>query len=43
MRPVFLHMIFPLFKLRNLIIQLKINLLFLLKETSKEKALFPCM
>ena len=39
MRPVCLLMIFLLFTLLYLIIQLKINLLILLKEPSIEKAL----
>ena len=39
MRPVCLLMIFLLFTLLYLIIQLKINLLILLKEPSREKAL----
>ena len=39
MRPFCLLMIFLLFTLLNLIIQLKINLLILLKEHSREKAL----
>ena len=39
MRPVCLPMIFLLFNLLYLIIQLKINLLILLKEPSREKAL----
>ena len=39
MRPVCLLMIFLLFTLRYLIIYLKINLLILLKEPSREKAL----
>ena len=39
MRPVCLLMIFLLFTLLYLIIQFKINLLILLKEPSREKAL----
>ena len=39
MRPVCQHMIFLLFTLLYLIIKLKINLLILLKEPSREKAL----
>ena len=39
MRPVCLLMIFLLFTLLYLIIELKINLLILLKEPSREKAL----
>ena len=39
MRPVCLLMIFLLFTLLYLIIQLKINLLILLKEPFREKAL----
>ena len=39
MRPVCLLMIFLLFTLLYLIIQLKINVLILLKEPSREKAL----
>ena len=39
MRPVCLLMIFLLFTLLYLIIKLKINLLILLKEPSREKAL----
>ena len=39
MRPVYLLMIFLLFTLLYIIIRLKINLLILLKETSREKAL----
>ena len=39
MRPVCLLMIFLLFTLLYLIIQLKINLLILLKEPSRDKAL----
>ena len=39
MRPVCLLMIFLLFTLLYLIIQLQINLLILLKEPSREKAL----
>ena len=39
MRPVCLLMIFLLFTLLYLIIQLKINLLILLKEPSRAKAL----
>ena len=39
MRPVCLLKIFLLFTLLNLIILLKINLLILLKEPSREKAL----
>ena len=39
MRPVCLLMIFLLFTLLYLIIQLKINLLILLKDISSEKAL----
>ena len=39
MRPVCLLMIFLLFTLLYLIIKLKINLLVLLKEPSREKAL----
>ena len=39
MRPVCLIMIFLLFKHLYLIIKLKINLLVLLKETFREKAL----
>ena len=39
MRPVCLLMIFLLFTLVYLIIELKINLLILLKESSREKAL----
>ena len=39
MRPVCLLMIFLLFTLLYLIIQLKLNLLILLKEPSREKAL----
>ena len=39
MRPVCLLMIFLLFTLLYLIIQLKINLLILLKEPSRENAL----
>ena len=41
MRPVCLLMIFLLFTLLYLIIKLKINLLILLKERSREKALLP--
>ena len=37
MRPVCLLILFLLFKLLYLIIQLKINLLFLLKEPSRNK------
>ena len=39
MRPVCLIMIFLLFTLLYLLIKLKINVLILLKETSREKAL----
>ena len=39
MRPVNLLMIFLLFTLLNLIIELKINLLILLKKPFREKAL----
>ena len=38
MRPVYLLMIFLLFTLLYLIVKLKINLLILLKESSREKA-----